>query len=173
MKSIEEFLFGKPKEKFEVKDDETLAWALKKIRQAEGEIEKATQKREEWIEKINTWYGAETKPHTQTIEYMKSLIQDYLVRTGKKTVRHPLGTVRSRKTTRLEVVDEKRFLDWAKESGNEQFIRVKEEVDKQELKGNIVTGNRGGAFSLQTGEEIPGVIAQTEERCSISLKEDE
>jgi phage host-nuclease inhibitor protein Gam len=171
--NIEEILFGEAPEKFEINDDNSLAWALRKIRQAEEEIAKAEKKREEWIKKINEWFGDETTPHVKTIEYMKTLVHDYMIRTGKKTVKHPLGTVRTRKTTRLEVVDETRFLAWAKESGNDQFIRVKEEVDKKELKKNIAPGTIGGAFYLGTGEEIPGVIAQAEEKTSIDIKEEE
>jgi phage host-nuclease inhibitor protein Gam len=171
-KTIEDVLFGSAPDQFKVSDADSLAWALRKLRAAEQEIEKAKRQRDEWIKKINEWYGEETKAALATSTKMRALIQEYQLLTGKKTIKHPLGTLTARTSKKIEVKNEEAFIEWAKSTGNTQFIRTKEEINKKDVRALIVQAGTE-VYSKETGELIPGVAIQEETHFKVSFTEDE
>lgn len=178
-KKIEDVLFGVvPAEKFEVTDENSLAWALRKLKQAEKQIQGATEKRGEWIQKINEWYGEETREAVNTIERMNSLIREYHMKEleknpKRKTIKHPLGDLTARRSSKVEVQDVEAFIKWAKESGHKDWVRVKEEPNKADIKKHVKSTGAGEAFSPITGELVPGIKVEETTNFKVILKEDE
>ena len=160
------------KERFKITDLETANWAFRKLKAIENkknEIEELAKKEIEpyklEISRIEEWKDAELKSFDRSINFFNYLLEGYYREQRKIDpkfkVSTPYGKVTSRKQQPKWNYEEDRLLGWLKVNDLE-LVRVKEEVDKAELKkkyqvvsGNVVTEN---------GEIVEGIICRRLER---------
>lgn len=144
-------------EAFVVDDDKKADWAMRKLarlrrKQAENKAiaEAEIQRVSEWLETVN-------KSLESDAAYFEYILTPYALlqrSEGRKTVTLPHGTI---KTTagrpKIEIEDEEKFLEWAKESET-SVIRIKTEIDKKALNALLRDDNQ--VISTQ-GEIVPAV----------------
>src|SRR5690625_2159952 len=65
-------------DRFIINDESKADWALKKIAEADNEIEKLERFAEAQMRQIETWLAKQTDKHLQTKEYMQSLLGEYV-----------------------------------------------------------------------------------------------
>lgn len=120
------------------------------------------------ITKVERWYEQETKHLNDMLEHYQGELIAYFIEkrreNPKAKVSTPWGKVTARKTKKW-TYDEPTVMEYMREYAPE-FIRVKEELDKANIKKTFEDG-----VNIYTGEIIPGVGITEEE--SISVKGDE
>lgn len=139
-------------ETFTVDSIEKAEWCMRKLSRlaSEDADDEAVAQRE--IDRINAWLEARKSPRARSREFFEGLLIDYhnrLLRDDPraKTVKLPHGTLKSRKLPESFEYDMEAVVSWAKENGRTEFIRVKEEVVKDEVKRAV----------KEDGEKVPGV----------------
>lgn len=155
-------------ERFVVDNDEKASWAMRRLKsirdkQAEnqaihdGELARLAN----WLEKVNTDLQRDA-------EYFEAILRPYALQErskDRKSIILPHGTIKTvQGRQKVEIQDEKAFLEWAK-ANNPELIRVKEEIDKKAL--NALPVQDGVVISTQ-GEIIPNV-AVSEPEVSVSF----
>lgn len=156
-------------EGFKISTLQEADWAMRKLKAMDAQDDgfKATAKAD--IDETNAWLNRKLTENQASREYFKGLLQDYLYeqrKTDKKfKIDTPHGTVSTRKTPAGLKYEDAVVLKSLHDQGVEQFIRVKQEINKKDLKkaGSIINGK----FVLEDGEIIAGV---TEKPASESVK---
>lgn len=134
---------------FEVADDKGALWCVGKVFDANSRRAAIQAKYEEFKAKIDEWYQHEIYEVERTEEHMISLLQPWATReAAKQKGKHidlPGARIGFRSLPAKTVVEnDSDVIKWAKETAP-QVVRVKEEVDKKELKK-----------LLEQGVEVPG-----------------
>lgn len=101
---------GKLKARFSVHDEKSAAWAAGKIVMWNSEVERRKHQVREWV--------ADAERSAKRVEYLfKDALEAWARKNlpkDKKSIKLPTATLSFRKTEeKLEVVDEKRVLNWA------------------------------------------------------------
>ncbi|MBS0953367.1 host-nuclease inhibitor Gam family protein [Lactiplantibacillus plantarum] len=156
-------------EGFKISTLQEADWAMRKLQamSAQDDENKATAKAN--IDDINAWLERKLTENQASREYFKGLLQDYLYeqrKTDKKfKIDTPHGTVTTSKVPAGLKYQDAAVLKSLHDQGVNEFIRVKEEVNKVGLKknGSIINGK----FVLSDGEIIDGV---TEKPATESVK---
>ena len=158
------------KERFKIKNLNSANWAFRKLKAIDEREKEIEQLAENEIERINNWKIEELKSTEGSKNFFEALLMEYYVEEkkldGKFKVKTPYGQITSRKQQPKWIYDDKAILEWLKEN-NKELIRVKEEVNKVELKktyqlldNNVVT---------EDGEIVEGIIIE-ERADSINIK---
>lgn len=146
-------------------DDEAL-WTMRRLAVAQREINRITRQAKAEIERINEWYRANVISAEDTVQTCEALLNEYLVRVradsadGIKSLTFPDGVISSRPVpNRVEVLDADAFIAWAKDDVlTEEFVRVKEEVALNKLKGMVdMDPDNNRVLMATNGREIPGL----------------
>lgn len=141
--------------------------ALKTLKKQNQELVQMEKSRlDSWLENQNKnieYDMFELEQHiTAYYEQEKEKNPDFRLKT-------PYGSVTSRKTTRWNY-DEEKLLKQVKEIGLNTCIRVKEEIDKAELK-KVVTYSETGQVFTSDGEILEGVTVSRENKVSVNVEE--
>jgi len=159
------------RERFEVTDDQSLAWCLRKVSTARSRMaEHATdaeamrKKLREELAGIDAWLDHVTAEDRRTVERMEGLAVDFLARlqfedieAGRepkvKSRSTPWGAVKSRALQPDYERDEDTLREWAVAN---QYIRPAEpQIDWSAIKeATVVKGER---LVLPGGEIVPGI----------------
>lgn len=146
-------------EGFKIDSLETADWALKKLKAIKAHDDDVNQVAQNNIDQAIAWRDRELDKNQANREYFESLLTDYL-RDGRLTdkkfkIDTPNGKVSTRKTPAGLVYEEKVVLNALRNQGMGKFIKVKESIDKVDLKkaGQLVNGK----FVMEDGEIIAGV----------------
>ena len=163
------------KEGFKIKDVEQVNWAFRKIRAYKNEIEQNNKLADKEIERINSWRKKENEAAENSIEYFEGLITEYFVKMRevdpKYKVSTPYGKVSTRKQQPKWNYDDKKVVEWLKENGKEELIRVKEEPSKADIKKAFkVAGNNVVTEDVEIVEGIE--IEKRGEKINIKVVED-
>lgn len=150
--------------RFVVDDDNKACWALRKIKEKQEKIEQKKELAETQVRQINEWLESETEKLEKSIEFLKSLLHEYAVRLrekepGLKTHSLPFGDLQFRKQQPEWKYDEEKLLKSLKESELTEYIRIKESVDKANLKKSAVIQD-GKVVEKNTGIVLDGVIVE-------------
>lgn len=156
------------RERFKVKDLESANWAFRKLKAIENkkkEIEELAKKEIEpyklEISRIEEWKDTELKSFDRSINFFNFLLEEYYREQRKLDpkfkVSTPYGKVTSRKQQPKWNYEEDRLLKWLK-ANDLELVRVKEEVDKAELKKKykVVSGN----VVTEDGEIVEGITIE-------------
>lgn len=164
-------------ERFKIKDLEGANWVfrnLKAIEEKKREIEELAHKEIEpyhkEIERIIEWKHSELESFDKSISFFNFLLEEYYreqrALDPKFKLSTPYGKVISRKQQPKWIYEEDRLLGWLK-ANDLELVRIKEEVNKAELKkkykivgSNVVT---------EDGEIVEGVTIE-ERDPSITIK---
>lgn len=135
---------------WKIDSDQAAEWALMKIKEAEIELDKWTRYYRGMMEKANNNY-------IHTVTFMEQKLAEYF-----KTVPHketktqskyelPSGTLMLKKPKAVWTYDEKKLLDWAKENGISDCIKVTEKVSWADIKKRLTEDSNGVVCDSETG----------------------
>ena len=137
-----------------IDSDAKAQWALEKIREARAD-------RDTWV----AWYQQKIKEITEqtdfdTMNLERMLAEYFAIVPHKKTKTQESYALKGGKlilkTQNPEYKkDEQKVIDWLKSNGQEQFVKIKEELDWAGLKGATATFE--GHIVTEDGEIVPGV----------------
>jgi phage host-nuclease inhibitor protein Gam len=152
-------------DRFRITNLEQANWALRKIRAFKKQMEENEKLAKAEIERIQEWLQKENEKAQRSIQFFEYLIGEYLAEQRKKDSKFRLSTPYGKATFRKQqpkwIYDDEKLLAFLKQSGKHQFIRIKEEVNKADLKkavkvvGNVVVDENGEVIEGITIEEQP------------------
>ena len=154
---------------FKVDNIESANWCFRKIRALKEKIAETNELAEREIERINNWRRKENENAENSIAYFEGLLTEYYVQLKaqdpKAKVSTPYGKISSRKSKKWLYANEDETKKWLKENGHIELIKVKEELDKANLKKAFKDG-----IDVETGEVIPGIAVVEEESITIKVE---
>ncbi|PAF24398.1 hypothetical protein CHH61_19075 [Shouchella clausii] len=164
MKEIEE-LEGQEltEERFQIKDQESLNWAFRKISALKTQMEETDAIAAKEIERIHLWAAEQHKPVKQSIEFFESLITQYHMQLLEenpkaKTLKTPHGKSKSTRRKPAPVaVNKDKLLEHVKEAGMSDYI--KEEIRWGDFKKtlSITTADGQPVVVDALGQRVKGV----------------
>lgn len=141
-----------------ITDDSSAEWAMEQIADANAELEKWTAFYAERLGKIeattqNTiqYFTAKLKEYFETVPHHQTKTQEsYELPSGKLVMKAQAPEY---------VRDDEKLMVWAKESGNDEFIKTKETLDWSKMKKEVskYTMVDGKPVDPFTGEIIDGL----------------
>ena len=147
------------KEKFEVNSLSSADWALHKIKELEADIKQNMDFAESEKIRLEQWLESENRKYQESIEYFNGLLSRYLQELRKDNpkakISTPHGTVSTRKNPKQWTYSDD-VLAELEEKEMFEFIRIKKEVDKKELK-KVLSATDDGIVVNSDGEVIKGV----------------
>ena len=147
------------KEKFEVNSLSSADWALRKIKELEADIKQNMDFAESEKIRLEQWLESENRKYQESIEYFNGLLSHYLQELRKDNpkakISTPHGTVSTRKNPKQWTYSDD-VLAELEEKEMFEFIRIKKEVDKKELK-KVLSATDDGIVVNSDGEVIKGV----------------
>ena len=147
------------KEKFEVNSLSSADWALRKIKELEADIKQNMDFAESEKIRLEQWLESENRKYQESIEYFNGLLSRYLQELRKDNpkakISTPHGTVSTRKNPKQWTYSDD-VLAELEEKEMFEFIRIKKEVDKKELK-KVLSATDDGIVVNSDGEVIKGV----------------
>ena len=150
---------GEEKEKFEVNSLSSADWALRKIKELEADIKRNNDFAEAEKIRLDQWLEPENHKYQESIEYFNGLLSHYLQELRKDNhkakISTPHGTVSTRKNPKQWIYSDD-VLAELEEKKMFEFIRIKKEVDKKELK-KVLSATDDGIVVNSDGEVIKGV----------------
>ena len=148
-------------EGFKVDDDQKANWALRKIKQMQEQIKENNDLADAEIDKIERWRNTENEKAEADIEYFQSLLAEYAITKREqdpkfKSLKLPNGRFGFRKRPAKWQYDDEAVIAQLKESKLTDFVRVKEEINKRDLRQFVkVEGDK--VINPETGEIIEGI----------------
>ena len=150
---------GEEKEKFEVNSLSSADWALRKIKELKANIKQNMDFAESEKIRLEQWLESENHKYQESIEYFNGLLSHYLQELRKDNpkakISTPHGTVSTRKNPKQWTYSDD-VLAELEEKEMFEFIRIKKEVDKKELK-KVLSATDDGIVVNSDGEVIKGV----------------
>ena len=150
---------GEEKEKFEVNSLSSADWAIRKIKELEANIKQNMDFAESEKIRLEQWLESENRKYQESIEYFNGLLSHYLQELRKDNPKAksstPHGTVSTRKNPKQWTYSDD-VLAELEEKEMFEFIRIKKEVDKKELK-KVLSATDDGIVVNSDGEVIKGV----------------
>lgn len=144
--------------RFKIQDLDAANWALRKIsayKKKQAEI-KDLADAERF--RIGSWEKAETESIDRGIAYFEGLLSEYLVEQRKKDskfkISTPYGKVSMRKQQPKWEYDDSTVIQYLKSLGMKELIRIKEELNKVDLKKTVTVEEGKAIFQ---GVELPGI----------------
>lgn len=151
-------------ERFTVDSDEKANWVLRKIASLEEKKEANTSLAQVEIEKIKAWLEQVNGGLDRDIEYFQGLLAEYAQAQREKDPKFksrklPNGKFGFRKKPAKWQYDDSRLLEYLKQNGLTEYIRIKEEANKSALKkkAKVVDGK---AVDPETGQVIEGIFVE-------------
>ncbi|MEM5777665.1 MAG: host-nuclease inhibitor Gam family protein [Candidatus Aenigmatarchaeota archaeon] len=134
-------------DRFKINNLEQANWALRKIRAFKKQMEENEKLAKAEIERIKEWLNKENEKAQKSIQFFEYLIGEYVAeqrgKDSKFKLSTPYGKVTFRKQPAKWNYDEEILLNWLKQNDMKDYIRIKEEVNKAELKKTLkVEGNK-------------------------------
>lgn len=158
---------------FEIKDDKTANWALRKIREAEARIEQVQRFAEEQKAEIDAWAETATEREAHSITFFTGLLQAYHFKLHQenpriKTIKLPAGELQLRKAQPKFSRDDNKLTAWLK-AHRPEFVKVKESPDWAEAKKALNVAGRH-LVDPETGEIVDGVEVYEPEEPTFRVK---
>lgn len=167
--------FSEQKERFQIKDKEQAAWAMRKLHRIEVEKAEVQKIAQAEIDRIREWERGEVEQIEKQAEFFRGLLEEYhravISENPKaKTIKLPHGTLKLRTQQPAWKYEDEELLKWLKQNRPELVKRkVIENPDKAQLK-KIVQVVNGRAVDPESGEVIPGVeIEEREPKFSVEV----
>lgn len=175
-KSIIEFDDNEERNRFEINNLESCNWAFRKLKALDNEDKETQELYEQEKQRIDKWRELQLKRNEDSRTFFQGLILEYYLKErandDKFKINTPYGKVTTRKLQDKFVYDEKEFVKWAEETNNEEYLRIKKEINKADFK-KVVTIQDGKAYITDTGEVVEGLKVESQgERVSIKVVED-
>lgn len=155
------------RESFKVEDLQGANWCFRKLTALQAKKNENNQLADAEIQRIQAWRDKENKSIDDNIAYFEGLVTEYYRELKqadpKAKLTTPYGKVSSRKTQKWIYNDEK-LMEFLKTNGFTDLIKIKEEVNKADLKKVFKNG-----VNQTTGEVLDGVEIFEEESISVKI----
>jgi len=142
--SLNEHIANKVNEdgRFVIDTDEKADWALRKIAEAENEIEKVEHYAESQIRQIESWRTKQTEKHHNSIEHFQSLLTEYAINKRKedksfKSITLPSGNIGYRRLQDKWVYNDETMIKTLESENLNDYVKVEKKLDKRELRKYI------------------------------------
>lgn len=148
------------KERFQITDDSQANWAMRCIGDARKDFNNAQEMYDKEKARLDDWLDKQREYMENREAYFTGLLTEYYMgryqEEGRQTFVLPTGKFSIRKQQPLYERDEKALLEWAKENGQADIIKVKESLAWSDLKKKTTAvGNQ--LVLKDTGEVVPHV----------------
>lgn len=157
-------------ESFKLTNIDGLNWAFRKLRAYQTKKNEIDNLRNAELDRINNWHKKETEQLNDSMSYFENLVKEYYREARaidpKIKLSTPYGKISTRKSTKWNYTDEAETIKYLTDAGLLNAIRVKQEVNKEEIKKLCKNG-----INQDTGEIIPGIIVKEEESITIKVVE--
>lgn len=154
---------------FKITNIDEANWAFRKIRALKEEVKETNLLADKEIERIENWREKEIKTSIDNIEYFEGILTEYYMKlrseNPKAKLNTPYGKVTSRKSKKWNYQNEEEILKYLKENEYSDLIKVKEDINKAELKKMFKDG-----VNKETGEVLPGLEIKEEESISVKVE---
>ncbi|AJA42626.1 hypothetical protein phiCT9441A_13 (endogenous virus) [Clostridium phage phiCT9441A] len=154
---------------FKITNIDEANWAFRKIRALQEEVRETNLLAYKEKERIENWREKEIKTSMDNIEYFQGILTEYYMKlrseNPKAKLNTPYGKVTSRKSKKWNYQNEEEILKYLKENEYSDLIKVKEDINKAELKKMFKDG-----VNKETGEVLPGLEIKEEESISVKVE---
>lgn len=152
------------RQRFRIESVDQLNWALRKLAAIKAKENEVKQLADAERQRIAEWEQRELAGLERSKQFFEALIQEYAAEQRKndpkwKSTSTPYGKIRYRKQPSKWSYNDEELLNYLKAAGRHEFIRVKEEVNKADLKKALVV-KEGRAIDPETGEVVPGITVE-------------
>lgn len=138
-------------EKFAIVSDEQANFFLRRLEEVRSEKDKinntCNQEIERFTARVNNFRAKEMLSLENTERYFCTLLESYarkqLEGTKKKSIKLPFGTMSFKKSPTKMVYDDEVLMNYIKTNNLVDFIRIKEEINKKDLKSHLTTSEDG------------------------------
>lgn len=165
----------KDKKRFAIETTEQLSWAFRKIKAINTQLKEVEFLAKTEIQRIEQWRDKEVESLESNKQFFEGLIEEYAVnkRTENpefKSQKTPFGRVGYKKQQVKWKYDDKKLVEYLKNTGKNLYIHVEEKPKKNEIKKAFkVSGNH--VIDESTGEIIDGIkILPQEEKIDIKAE---
>ena len=150
------------KEPFEITDDSTAAWAMRKLRGLHQQIEAARKTAEDETARVQDWLERQTEKIERDAQYFENLLIHYAIEqrqnADRKTIDLPTGRVSSRASHESWNIDKESFIKWAKDfAPNLVRIKTTEMPETVEVLEEHLVAADGKVVVKETGEIVDGI----------------
>ena len=133
------------KENFAITSDEQANFFLRRLEEVRSEKDKinntCNQEIERFTARVNNFRAKETLSLENTERFFCTLLENYarqqLEGSKKKSIKLPFGTMSFKKSPRKMVYDDEVLMNFIKTHNLNDFIRIKEEINKKDLKSQL------------------------------------
>ncbi len=154
-----------------IDDDVNAGWALRQYSLLDAELERKKNLAKEEQERIKAWLDQEQEKIEKKQALLSQSLSGYLYQLRrddpKAKIDTPFGTVTTRKTPAKWTYDDETVIKFLHDAEMNEFIRVKEEVEKTPLKKALKVVD-GKAYT-EAGEEVEGITV-TDQGEALSIK---
>lgn len=162
MTSMFNLLAGEDQGEFEIHDLNSANWAFRKITAYKMKINDVEVLANAEIARITAWKDKETETLKNSIDFFESKLTAYAVTQRQADPKFkcstPYGKITFRKLQPKWGYEEDTVLEALKRMKLNNFIRIKEEINKVELKNNVKVVN--GMVVTSDGEIIDGISVE-------------
>lgn len=156
------------REGFKIENLEGATWAFRKLRAIEKKETDIKAIAEEEMARITSWRDSELKQYEADKQYFSFLLEEYYknekAKDKKFKLSTPYGKVTARKSNKWNYENEEALVKYLKDNKPE-LVRVKEEVNKTELKKVFKDG-----VDKVTGEILPFVTIEETETITVKAE---
>ena len=148
-------------EKFVVDNDKKAEWALRKIKEKKADMERYMSVCDEMIAEYEAKKKDAQERYEQETAYFKTQLAQYFETVDKRKTKTqevyelPGGTLRKKYLAPQYKRNNKKLVEWLKESGKRDLIKVSESADWANLKKSITV--KDGMVITEDGEIVEGV----------------
>lgn len=162
MTSMFNLLAGEDQGEFAIHDLNSANWAFRKITAYKMKINDVEVLANAEIARITAWRDKETETLKNSIDFFESKLTAYAVTQRQADPKFkcstPYGKITFRKLQPKWGYEEDTVLEALKRMKLNNFIRIKEEINKVELKNNVKVVN--GMVVTSNGEIIEGISVE-------------
>lgn len=150
------------KEPFEITDDSTAAWAMRKLRGLQQRIDEAHKTAADEISRVQEWEERQIEKLARDAQYFENLLIHYAIEQrqhhDRKTIDLPSGLVSSRLTHESWDIEKEEFIKWAKDFAP-HLIRTKvtELPETTEVLKETLATSESKVVVKETGEVVEGI----------------
>lgn len=161
---VEELGINIENDSFAITNDEQANFFLRRLEEIRNEKDKINNtcntEIEKFTQKVNNFRAKELHTLENTENFFSTLLENYariqLQGSKKKSLKLPFGTLSFKKSQPKYVYDDETVMNFIKANDYTEFIRVKEEINKRDLKSALNITEDG--IVMLNGKAMEGVI---------------
>jgi hypothetical protein len=154
------------KQRFEVKDNAGADWCLRKIKALKEQQDENGQLAEAEVKRIMDWLNGQNEKLQNNIAFFESLLIQYHIGiynedAKKKTISLPHGKLKARAQQPEFIRDDKKLVEYLKNTGQSNLVEVIEKPKWGEFKKNLEVSEDGAIIADKgTGELVDCIKAE-------------